>query len=193
MLWYFLGAIGIGLLSLVGFWFYVMSNVETPDYAVVEADGAIEIRDYPPLVTAEIERGGARYHAVRTAFSPLAGYIFAKERPGDKIAMTAPVTQSGAQGEWTVGFIMPSGYTLETLPKPAGSTVSLREIPAQRIAAIRFKGVADDDLLAANESTLRAWLDKRGIEGGPATYAYYNDPMTPGFMRRNEVLIEVSP
>ena len=193
MLLYLLGAIGIGLISLVGFWFYATSNVETPDYAVVVADGPIELRDYPPLVAAEIERGGARYDAVRTAFSPLAGYIFAKERAGDKIAMTAPVTQTGGEGEWTVSFIMPSGYTLETLPKPAGSAVSLREIPAQRMAAIRFSGVADDDLLATNEATLRAWLAKEDIDGGAATYAYYNDPLTPGFMRRNEVLIEVSP
>jgi hypothetical protein len=190
MLMVLLGALGVVLVGLIGVWLY-FSNVETPKYTVVEADNAIEIRDYPPLVAAEVIRKGTREAAVRAGFSPLAGYIFAKEREGDKIAMTAPVTQSATDSEWVISFIMPSEYSLNTLPNPAENTVNLREIPGKRIAAIRFSGVADDTLLADKEAALRAWLKARNIEGGPATFAYYNDPFTPGFLRRNEVLIDV--
>jgi hypothetical protein len=191
---------------------FVVQNVETPDYAVVQADGAFEVRDYPALVVAETTRPGARREALGTGFGPLARYIFAKERGGEKIAMTAPVTQqrpAGREetiamtapvtqsptedGEWSVRFIMPSGYSLETLPEPGTSEVRLMEIPARRRAAVRFSGSTDDAALAAQEAALRAWMAARGLmPEGPATYAYYNDPFTPGFLRRNEVMIDIA-
>ncbi|MBA4281031.1 MAG: heme-binding protein [Ralstonia sp.] len=209
---------GLAVLG-AGAWIYVVSTVEQPKYSTVLADGAIEVRDYPALVVAEVTRRGDRGSAVRAGFSPLAGYIFARNRPGDsvsmtapvtqtqtpqadqKIAMTAPVTQTPAQPNdedpanaiWLIRFIMPSQYTLATLPRAAGDDVRLLDVPASRRAAIRFSGVATDALIDANERALRAWLSARAITilGAP-TYAYYNDPFTPGFLRRNEVLFDVT-
>ena len=189
--------------AAVGVYFFIMSNVETPDYALVEQDGKIEIRDYPALVVAEVVREGQRREAVRQGFGPLAAYIFAKERDGDKIAMTAPVTQErqkiamtapvtqseSGEGRWTVRFIMPSEYDLESLPEPANADVRLERLPPTRRAAIRFSGVADDALIAEQEAALRAWMAEREITPQePPTYAYYNDPWTPGPLRRNEVI-----
>lgn len=192
---------GLGLLVglaviAVGLWFYLVSTVEQPKYASVTQEGAIEIRDYPALVVAEVTRRGDRQAAVRAGFSPLAGYIFAKSREGETVSMTAPVTQTpaaAADQAWLIRFIMPSKYTLETLPKAAGEDVRLLPLPAARRAAIRFSGVATDALIADNEARLRAWLAQAGIAilGAP-TYAYYNDPWTPGPLRRNEVLFEVA-
>jgi len=71
-----------------------VSTVEQPKYSTVLADGAIEARDYPALVVAEVTRRGNRGSAVRAGFSPLMGYIFAPNRPGDSVSMTAPVTQT---------------------------------------------------------------------------------------------------
>lgn len=178
----------------VGGWAYVMSGVKEPPFTLVEAEGPFEIRDYPALVVAEVEREGSRGEAVRAGFGPLAGYIFAREREGERIAMTAPVTQRREGERWAVRFIMPAGYTLETLPRPAGAEVSLREVPPARRAAIRFSGRADDALIAAEEAKLRAFLAARGLKAeGPPDYAYYNDPWTPGFLRRNEVLLDLAP
>lgn len=211
--------IGLGILSgiailAIGVWFYVMSSVEQPKYALLTQDGVIELRDYPALVVAEVTRQGDRNAAVRAGFSPLAGYIFAKNRGGDSVSMTAPVlqerqtiamtapvtqtpsgvgsSQSGMTSSWTIRFVMPSKYTLETLPKAAGDDVTLLQLPPQRRAAIRFSGVATDATIATNETALRAWLASRNISilGAP-TYAYYNDPFTPGPLRRNEVLFDV--
>ena len=37
-----------------------------------------------------------------------------------------------------------------------------------------------------------SWGAAQGLSAeGPPTYAYYNDPWTPGFLRRNEVMIGV--
>ncbi len=193
--YFLLGGAGIAVLAAGG-WYLAMRSVEKPAYSVVERDGPIEIRDYPEMVVAQVERTGERRDAVRAGFRPLAGFIFARERDGEKIAMTAPVTQArtGTNDEknWTVGFIMPSKYTLETLPKPAGTDVRLRTLPAARRAAIRFSGVATDALFAQNEQRLRAWLAAKDFEAeGAPTYAYYDDPLTPGPLRRNEVLLDL--
>ncbi len=186
---------------------FIVQNVETPEYQVVERDGPFEIRDYPPLVVAEVARRGERKDALSAGFSPLANYIFAKERAGDRVAMTAPVTQQraermamtapvtqspGADGAWVVRFIMPANSTLDTLPAPAGADVRLRELPARRSAAVRFSGRTTDALIGAQEQALRDWIKSGGWRPVAApVYAYYNDPFTPGFLRRNEVMIEV--
>ncbi len=186
--------LGLGLVVLVGVWVYVVQNVETPDHQTLKSDGPIELRAYPALTVAEVERGGPRRAALSDGFSPLAGYIFAREREGERIAMTAPVTQVPAgEGRWSVAFIMPSTFTLEDLPAPARADVRLREVPARRMAAIRFSGHPDDADLAAEEARLRDWMAAEGIEAtGMPVHAYYNDPFTPGFLRRNEVLIPVA-
>jgi hypothetical protein len=150
------------------------------------------LRAYPPLVVAEVTRTGTRDQAVRAGFGPLARYIFAQERGGEKIAMTAPVTQTAEGGSWTVRFIMPSDYSLDRLPKPSGADVKLTELPAARRAAIRFSGWWSDPLFTEKNAELLAWMAKHGLSPvGEPTFAYYNDPFTPGFLRRNEILYEV--
>ena len=198
---------GLGAAAYGGFlWF--TNTVERPTYATVIEDGRFEVRDYPELIVAEVVRGGDRGFAVRQGFGPLASYIFAKERTGDTISMTAPVTQQRREtiamtapvtqtqnqtgDAWTIRFIMPSQYALEDLPKPANAQVRLSTEPAKRRAAVHFSGVANDDLIASQEAALVTWMEKRGLKPlGPPTYAYYNDPFTPGFMRRNEVMFDL--
>ena len=187
-------ACGLGVAAYGAAVWYV-NNVETPNYDVVTSNAEFEIRDYPSLVVAEVIRRGDRKTAVNEGFYPLASYIFAKKRTGEPISMTAPVTQSEDDGgkAWTVRFIMPAEYSLKMLPEPADSDIRLIEVPAGRRAAIRFNGVATDALIVEKEQRLRAWLRQLGIEPiGTATYAYYNAPFTPGFLRRNEVLFEVA-
>ena len=100
---------------------------------------------------------------MRSGFGPLARYIFARERGGEKIAMTAPVTQKADGNSWTIQFVMPSGYDLERLPKPTGTDVQLRELAPARRAAIRFSGWWSDDLFKAKDAALLAWLAGKGL------------------------------
>lgn len=199
----------IGALAVVaaGAWAYVMSNVKQPSYVSLTLDGAFEVRDYPALLVAEVTRRGDRNSALRAGFSPLASYIFTKNRSGDSISMKAPVIQTretiamtspviqtpSPDGSWLVRFIMPEKYTLETLPRAESDDVRLLLVPPTRRAAIRFSGVATDESIAVKEKTLREWLATRNIViVGVPTYAYYNDPFTPGPLRRNEVLFDVT-
>jgi hypothetical protein len=193
MLIYLILGLLVGALGIVLFWFVQTRNVEIARYTLVESDGSMEIRDYPALTVAEVTRTGTRDQAVRSGFGPLARYIFARERQGEKIAMTAPVTQISDGNAWTIQFIMPSGYSLQNLPRPAGTDVRLREIPPARRAAIRFSGWWSDELFKEKDTALREWLQGKGVEvTGTPVFAYYNDPFTPGFLRRNEILYDLT-
>lgn len=190
-------AAGAGLAAVGVAAAYAQSRqTEQPDYAVVRADADFELRDYPPLVVAEVSHSGSRERASGASFRRLAAYIFAQDRPagGEKIAMTAPVLQEEtAPGEWRMRFVMPSKYTLETLP-PAPSDITLTQMPARRMAAVRFSGNGSGRDLSLMEARLRDWLATQGLmPAGEAEYAFYDAPMVPGPLRRNEVLIPVAP
>jgi hypothetical protein len=155
-LWIVASLAGLAI-AVVGGWVLYMRSIDQPPYELVAKDGNIEVRDYGRMTVAEVTRRGDRDSAVRAGFSPLARYIFARDRPGEKIAMTAPVTQQPAQDAagdtvWKVHFIMPEGMDPDTLPKPADAEVRLLTIDPTRRAAIRFSGRADDALMQANET-----------------------------------------
>lgn len=170
-------------------------QTEQPDFAVVSADEDFELRDYPALVVAEVSHSGSRERASGASFRRLAAYIFAQDRPagGDKIAMTSPVLQDETRpGQWRMRFVMPSQYTLETLP-PAPADITLTQMPARRMAAVRFSGNGAGRDLALMEARLRDWITTQGMmPAGEAEFAFYDAPMVPGPLRRNEVLIPVA-
>jgi DNA gyrase inhibitor GyrI len=189
-------AAGIGLTVVGAAAVYAQyRETEQPDYALVRADEAFELRDYPALVVAEVSHSGSRERASGASFRRLAAYIFAQDRPagGEAIAMTSPVIQDEVQpGEWRMRFVMPSKYTLATLP-PAPADITLTEMPARRMAAVRFAGYGGARDLAAMEARLREWMAAEALTpAGEAEYAFYDAPMVPGPLRRNEVLIPVA-
>ena len=189
-------AAGIGIAAIGAAAVYAQyRNTEEPEFALVRAEGEFELRDYPALVVAEVTSSGDRQRASGASFRRLAAYIFAQDRPqgGESIAMTAPVLQQETEdGRWQMRFVMPAKYSLETLP-PAPADIALAEVPARRMAAVRFAGNGGAADLATREAQLRAWLAAQGIvPEGEAEFAFYDAPMVPGPLRRNEVLIPVA-
>jgi DNA gyrase inhibitor GyrI len=189
-------AAGVGIAALGAAAVYAQyRQTEEPEFAVVSADADFELRDYPSLVVAEVSHSGSRERASGASFRRLAAYIFAQDRPagGESIAMTAPVLQDETQpGEWRMRFVMPSKYTLDTLP-PAPADIALTQVPARRMAAIRFSGNGSARDLALMEARLRDWMTGQGLmPAGEAEFAFYDAPMVPGPLRRNEVLIPVA-
>ncbi len=111
---------------------------------------------------------------------------------GIKIAMTAPVQQQFANDAWKVNCVMPSEYTMDSLPKPNNEKVTLRQIDRKTFVVIRFAGRNSDSNLSKYEQQLREFVETQDISvKGSAKYAFYNPPWTLPFMRRNEVMLEV--
>ena len=187
-------------------WGPIMSNVEQARYDVIETHGAIEIRDYAPMIVAEVSVPGDREKAISDGFRLIADYIFGNnipsrevamtapviQQPGEKIAMTAPVIQQGSERLWVVRFVMPSAYTMHALPRPKNSEVILREIAGKRFAVIRFSGLARANSLSAHTKELEAFILENNLQTvSEPTYAFFNPPWTLPFLRRNEVMIEI--
>ncbi|WP_298021790.1 heme-binding protein [uncultured Parasphingopyxis sp.] len=168
-------------------------NTEKPDYDLLVEEGHFALREYLPLIVAETEQPGHRETAFGNGFRILADYIFARSRPGAKIAMTAPVLCDRSEGgDWRTRFIMPSKYRRVDLPQPPEG-VAIADIPARRMAAIRFGGTPDEADLANREAALREWMAANELSpAGPPEYAFYNSPFIPGKLRRNEILIPVA-
>jgi effector-binding domain-containing protein len=184
----------------------IMSLVEQPAYTVVRSFEDVEVRDYPPMIVAEVEVSGERKEAINAGFRQIADYIFGNNSParkipmtapvtqqaGEKVAMTAPVSQQAAGGIWKVRFVMPSGYTLETLPTPNNAAVKLIAVPAERFAAIRFSGLAGGETIARYKQRLFDRLAEQALKSeGEAVTAFYNPPWTLPFLRRNEILVKI--
>lgn len=197
-----MGLVGL-LLTLGG-----CMSVEVPKYEVVSSDDAIEVRHYQPLVVAETKVSAEFGDAANIGFRRLANYIFgdnktqariamtapvAQTAASEEIAMTAPVTQVQVDGDFVIAFTMPADRTLATLPIPNDQSVTLRAIPAQKVAAIRFSGLWSESRYKEHLIMLQDWLRGHGIaEAGPPTWARYNPPWTLWFLRRNEILIPIN-
>ena len=117
-----------------------------------------------------------------------------EQQEGEKISMTAPVIQQESLDNlhWNVGFVMPSEYTIETLPLPKNKQIVLLSIPAKRYAVTRFSGLAREGILQKNLDLLQQYIGSKKLhEVGKPVYAFYNPPWTLPFLRRNEIMIEL--
>ncbi len=185
---------------------YLMSQVERPTYEVTQKYDNIEIREYPPQLVAAVIVKGERKEALNQGFRKLADFIFGNnsvnqevamtapvmQQESAKIAMTAPVTQQASGSAWVVQFIMPSEYTLVTLPKPNNSEIKIIEIPARRFIAIEFSGLNRKGNLDRHQALLDSYIKEEQIQtAGPLMSAFYNPPWTLPFLRRNELMYEL--
>ena len=192
-------AAGAALLGGAAIYYLREKTAEEPDFRPLESDGDHQIRDYPALTVAETVVNGPRRDALKDGFRILNDYLAAKSREGEKLAFAVPVMQDSGdpmasdpplfdddlEGAWRTRFVMPAGR--DELPEPPEG-IQLVELPARKVGVVSFAGRATDELLAEQEDRLRGWLAKRGEKSdGEPEYAFYNSPMIPGPLRRNEV------
>jgi effector-binding domain-containing protein len=197
----------IVLISLSCFAAGCATTVEEAQYKLISKTNNFELRDYPPHIIAETEVDGTLEDAGDKAFKRLFGYISGENRSreniamttpvtqkpsSEKIAMTAPVGQQRTAGGWVVSFTMPRSYTLDALPIPNNPDVRLRQIPARRMACVRYSGTWSEKRYLRYLQELESWVARNSFKIlGEPVWARYNSPFTPWFMRRNEILIPV--
>jgi hypothetical protein len=184
------------------------AGVESPTYAVESEHEGWEVRRYGARLVAEVDVEGTPREATSAGFRLLADFIFGNNVARDEIAMTAPVDRTRsekiamtapvdrtAKGDrWTVAFTMPSEYTLETLPRPNNPKVHIREIPPQTYAVMRFRGSPSEPVVQRRMDDLQRKVADAGLtaDGSAPTYARYDPPWTPGFLRRNEIFVRLA-
>ncbi|QWE31846.1 heme-binding protein [Polynucleobacter sp. Adler-ghost] len=187
---------------------------EEPRFSIIEKSEPFELRSYAPQLIAEVKVEGDLDTASSQGFRLIAAFIFGQNQVSEKISMTAPVAIETAQStkiamtvpvgieaskdsakgvsQWVFSFVMPSEYTMATLPKPLNPLVSIRELPAQRRAAITFSGFYNEAKVLEKTNALEAWIKSKQWQSiGNPQFARYNPPWSIPFMRRNEILITV--
>jgi len=201
---------------IIGMMFLLMAGnsmaIEEPKYRVIEQTGAFELRVYDPKIIAEVEVSGNLKKASNIGFKLIADYIFGNntsrkdinsnekismtapvtmQATSENISMTAPVTMKQNDQKWNMHFVMPSQYTLATLPKPNNSAVKIRQIEGAKYAVIRFSGLAGKTKTNKKITELKKWLKSKNIKAtDKPELARYNPPWTLPFLRRNEVMIK---
>jgi len=181
--------------------------IEKSKYTVVEKEDDFEIRQYDPQIVAETFVEGDLEEVGNEGFRRLYAYIsgentkkqsismtapVSQETGSEKIAMTAPVKQEKKDNQWRITFLMPSEYTLETLPKPDDRRVKLAQEPGRLMAAVKYSGTWSEEGYEENKALLEDYIQKRGlVKAGEPVWARYDPPFMPWFLRRNEVLIPI--
>ena len=191
-----------------GSW-YIIKDVEHPAYHVLQKHGSFEIRTYAPYIMAQVKVEGDYSTALNKGFTLIANYIFGNNVKKSSIAMTAPVVEQAqsseniamtapvlekqtTSGSHLVSFIMPSKYTLKTLPKPNNAAITFVESPKQTMAVLVFYGPANTATFERKKKELLALVIQYHRQTiGAILTAGYNPPFTFPLLIHNEVLVPV--
>ncbi|MCX6664445.1 MAG: heme-binding protein [Euryarchaeota archaeon] len=168
---------------------------ETIYYDVVKKLDRIEIRQYPAVIFAVVENQDED-----SSFGLLFRYITGENKTKSRIAMSAPVITSEKikmtapviTRKNYMAFAVPSTYTEETVPIPTNPEVKIEVQPKKHMATLRFNRRTTTARVEKYKKELLTTLNNHGfqIKGEPILMRY-NSPFTPGFLRRNEVAIEI--
>jgi hypothetical protein len=179
---------------------------EKQPYDLVRTEGTVEVRRYPEHLVAETEVSSDFEDAGSRAFRYLFGYITGEntarqsiemtapvvQARSQRVAMTAPVVQTGSGGNYTVAFVLPASIDEASAPTPARREVSLRTVPARLVAAVRFTGRWSESAFAKHCAQLVTAVRDAGLDTiGEPWFARFDPPLTPWFLRHNEVLVAI--
>jgi hypothetical protein len=175
---------------------------EKPEYTVVYKEGDIEYRRYEPYLVSEsvvVAADGDYKNAGMEGVDRILAFIRGDNRSvangdqNEKIGMTLPIEQSMATDGWRVALKLPSRYTQDTAPLPNDERVSIRAVPGRLMAVLRYSGRWTEENFTGRMTDLGEAIEAQAVESiGDMETALYNPPVTPPFLRRNEVMVEVS-
>ena len=165
-------------------------------YDVIQKIEKIEIRQYPEVLFAVVEND-----MYDSGFNLLFQYISGENKTQSKIAMTAPVVTSEkikmtapvVTRNNYMAFAIPSSYNKDTVPIPTNPSVKIEVQPKKLMAVLRFGGTTPEIRVQKYIQELINILKIHRIQSkGEPVLMRYNSPFTPGFLRRNEVAVEIS-
>lgn len=169
--------------------------VEKISYSTIKKIDNIEIRNYPSLILAKVEK-----YDDNNAFGLLFNYISGKNTSQKKISMTAPVLTSEKipmtapviNKNNYMAFVMPSSYNESTIPRPKNQKVKIEVEPEKKVAVLKFSGYTSDKKVNEKIKDLLEIVKNNKLKTkGEPFLMRYNSPFAPGFIRRNEVAIEI--
>lgn len=162
-------------------------------YRLIKKLEEVEIRLYNKLIIAKVEGYGD------SGFNILFDYISGDNTAKTNVDMTAPVisqkiemTAPVLSEKETIAFVMPEKFTIENTPKPNDERIKIQQIPQRHVAALRFTGRWTSTNFTKKSKQLLQELQRSNIKTRGNIFSMrYSGPLTPWFLRRNEVAIEI--
>jgi len=157
--------------------------------------GEVEFRRYPSIILATVTGTNENEN-----FWILFRYITGNNRSEKKLPMTSPVitpekiamTTPVVSETNTMSFVLPAAYSIMEVPEPIDTRIRIQEIPPREMAVIRFSGRASaNDVAQVRDRLLKKLEESNTTVAGTPFLMRYNAPYTPGFLRRNEVGVEI--
>jgi hypothetical protein len=156
--------------------------VKEAKYRLIKILDKVEIRLYKNLIIAGVAGYGDG------GFDLLFNYISGNNTTKANLEMTSPVLSE----KDSIAFVMPEEYTLENTPKPNDERIKIQQIPERHVAALKFSGRWTTSNFTKKSKQLLKELQASKIKTkGNIFIMRYSGPLTPGFMRRNEVATEI--
>ena len=186
--------------------FGIRLSEEAAYKTVDRVSSAVEIREYAPVMVAEVTLPKGDRQARNQAFRLLFDYISGANKTAagsdkvamtvpvaidepERIAMTVPVQTSPESG--TMRFFLPAKYTRETPPpEPTNTRVKVVALPARTIATLRYSG-SGREATRKEQELLKALQGSTWRPVGRPYTLYYDPPFTIPFLRRNEAAVAV--
>jgi hypothetical protein len=162
-------------------------------YQLIESRPEFEIRKYPTYSQITVSSAGNFMSAGNRAFQPLVTFISGANQEQRKIAMTAPVIQQPLSDELhRVSFVLPEGIAFESIPVPRNSSIERELVAEHYVAAHPFRGSWNQErFYLEGERLQQALRDARLKTAGTLYWARFDPPWKPGFLKQNEVLIDL--
>lgn len=189
-----LAAVALAGMGISGCMQGTEAEAKKPAYSVATAEKEFEIRNYGVQTVAEYTTRGNYGRAVQEGYIKLERYFLGQNAVPEAMPMTVPVMVRDDQtGGWTTMFPLPAEYRVESAPGPLDQRVRIVELPARKVAAVRFPGKLSESAMREQASKLDFWLAARGIaHKGDFTLANYDAPWVPSAWRENEVFVTLN-
>lgn len=158
--------------------------------------GAIEIKHYPPVRRAQVERDGDSWWGMNGAFWPLFRHISRRE-----IAMTSPVEMNyqglvtdkkGNPDSWTMSFLY---RTPDLGPVGPDRSVEVVDVPALTVVSVGYQGSYSVENVRTHLKTIEVWLDAQAgwLRDGEPRALFYNGPEKREREQWAEVQLPIKP
>ena len=169
--------------------------VEHVKYTILKKIDDLEIRKYPKMIVVSTTD-----NQDNSAFNHLFNYISGNNKSKEKVSMTSPVISSKKipmtspviSKENYMAFSLPQEFNMESAPTPTNPDVKLEEITEKILAVIRFSGITTEESIKKHSEILKKRVKEEELQVHENIMLFrYNSPFMPGFLRRNELAVEL--
>ena len=193
----------VNLVLLVSI-FYLWANIsiayEETSYRILAANQIYEIREYDDRLAVQTSQENGQNRAFRKLFKYISGSNISSTKiemtipvtQSIKIDMTTPVTQRFQDGKIIMRFFLPRKFQLETAPQPLSEDLSITVVKGGKYAVMKYSGRSTvKNFEKRSKFLLEALLINKITTLGDPIKATFNGPLTPFFVRRNEVMVRL--